>query len=155
MLRFGILAAVIPLALVGGVAYDWTEASARQCASLTGPAARSVAFTDDPSLATVKVQIIDTAELADLAIADEGDATAARGCGIHQLAQHLTTHAAPAAGAPVVHLSRDGDADYRIYVQSATISAQHAAAIIVSARGGHTRLAAQPFDLAPTGSISR
>jgi hypothetical protein len=53
----------------------------------------------------------------------------------------------------VVYLSREGGAHYRIYVDSAQVSAQQAAALIVSARGGHTQLAASPPDDVATGSI--
>jgi hypothetical protein len=155
MLRFGILSSVIPLVLVGGVAHDWTQDRAWQCAGLAAPASRTIAFTDNPSLATVRVQLVDAAELADLTIADEGGAAGSGSCDIHQAAQLFDISEKPLPGAPVVYLARDSDADYRIYVDSATISARQAAAMIVSARGGHTRLAAQPFDGEPTGSITR
>jgi hypothetical protein len=155
MLRFGILSSVIPLVLAGGVAHDWTQASVWQCAGLTAPAVRSVAFTDNPLLATVKVQLVDAVELADLTIADEAGAADSSSCGIHQAAQLFDISDKPLPDAPVVYLTRYGEADYRIYVDSATISARQAAAMIVSARGGHTRLAAQPFDGEPTGSITR
>lgn len=155
MLRFGILIAVVPLVLAGGVAYDWTQASARQCSAAaltTARTAPAIAFTDDPSLATVKVQIVDGAELADLAIADDGDQADAPGCGVHQIARLFRISAGPIPGAPVVHLSREADADYRIYVDSTRISAEEAAALIVAARGGHRRLAASG-DTLHTGSI--
>ena len=156
MLRFGILSSVIPLVLVGGgVSHDWTGASARPCMGLTFQSSSAIAFTSDPALATVKVQVVDAAELADLVIADEAGVTEPDGCGLQQLAQSMTFSAKPILGAPVVHLSREAGADYRIYVDSPTISAQQAAAMIVAARGGHTLLAAQPFDVEPTGSISR
>jgi hypothetical protein len=155
MLRFGFLCSVIPLVLVGAVAHDWTQASARQCAGLTASSARSMVFTDDPSLATVKVQLVEAAELADLAIVDERGADGSRGCGMHQAMQLFRIGTDPVPGAPVVYLTRETDADYRIYVDSPTISARQAAAMIVSARGGHMRLAAQSVDHEPTGSISR
>jgi hypothetical protein len=147
MLRFGFLCSVIPLVLVGAVAHDWTQASARQCAGLTASSARSMVFTDDPSLATVKVQLVEAA--------DERGADGSRGCGMHQAMQLFRIGTDPVPGAPVVYLTRETDADYRIYVDSPTISARQAAAMIVSARGGHMRLAAQSVDHEPTGSISR
>ena len=154
MLRFGILSAVIPLALAGGVAHEWNSASARQCFA-TAPATRSIAFTDDPSAATVKIQIIDRPELADLAIADDIAVADAEGCGINDMARLVTVSAHPRPGEPLAYLSREAGADYRIYIDSAKISVQQAAAMIVGARGGHTRLAAHPFDSEPTGSIFR
>jgi hypothetical protein len=42
----------------------------------------------------------------------------------------------------VIYLSPDGDADYRIFVQSSHFTAREAAALIVGASGGHPRLAA-------------
>ena len=157
MLRLSILSAVIPLALAGGVAHEWNSASARQCfaAAATAPVIRAVAFTDDPAAATVKIQIVDRPELADLAIADDIDVAEAEGCGINDMARLVTVSAHPRPGEPVAYLSREADADYRIYIDSAKVSVQQAAAMIVGARGGHTRLAAQPFDGEPTGSISR
>jgi hypothetical protein len=122
---------------------------------LTFQSSSSLVFTSDPALATVKVQVVDAVELADLVIADDAGATEPDGCGLQQLARSMTFSANPAPGAPVVYLSRESGADYRIYVDSPTISAQQAAAMIVAARGGHTLLAAQPFDPEPTGSISR
>src|SRR5688572_26516404 len=115
MLRFGLLSSVIPLVLAGGVAHDWTQASVWQCAGLTAPSVRSIAFTDNPSLATVKVQLVDAVELADLTIADEAGAADGAGCGIHQAAQLFDISEKPLPGAPVVYLAREGDADYRIY----------------------------------------
>jgi hypothetical protein len=157
MLRFGILAAVLPLALVGGVARDWTQASARQCfgPGLAASSPRSIAFTTDPSAATVRVQIVERAELADLAIADGVEVADAGDCGLSDIAGRVAISAQPRPGEPLVYVSRDADADYRIYVDSTTISAEQAAAMIVGARGGHTRLAAQPLASEITGSISR
>jgi hypothetical protein len=155
MLRLGILSSVIPLVLVGGVSYEWTGASARPCIGLAVQSSSAITFASDGARATVKVQIVDAAELADLVIADEAGTTEPDGCGLQQLAQSMTIGAKPVPGAPVVYLSRESGADYRIYVDSPTISARQAAAMIVAARGGHTLLAAQPLDLESTGSISR
>jgi hypothetical protein len=157
MLRLAIITSVIPLALASGVARDWTQASAGQCfapeISATSP--RTIAFTDKPALATVRVQLVQGPELADLVIADDISATDADGCGIRGAIAAITISAQPVPGEPVVYLARDTDADYRIYVDSAQISAQQAAALIVSARGGHTQLAARPADPEATGSIDR
>jgi hypothetical protein len=48
----------------------------------------------------------------------------------------------PSASEPVIYLSPDGPADYRVFVQSQRFSAREAAALIVGASGGHRRLAA-------------
>jgi hypothetical protein len=155
MLRLSILSSVIPLVLVGGAAHDWTAVPARNCfaAATADPSFRSVAFTADPLAATVKVQIVDSAELADLAIVDDAEAADASACGLHDAARLVT--AQPRPGDPIVHLTREADADYRIYVDSRKISPEQAAAIIVGARGGQMRLAAHPVDTEPTGSVSR
>jgi hypothetical protein len=157
MLRLTIISSVIPLALAGGVIQDWTSISTRQCFAPEAVASvpRRIAFTDDPARATVKVQLVDSAELADLVIAEDNSATEAESCGLRSLARSITISPRPVAGEPVIHLSREADADYRVYVDSAQISAQQAAALIVGARGGHMRLAAHAFDDEPTGSIGR
>jgi hypothetical protein len=47
-----------------------------------------------------------------------------------------------AASAPVIYLSTDGGADYRIFVRSKTFSLREAAALVVGANGGRARMAA-------------
>jgi hypothetical protein len=156
MLRLTILSSVIPLALAGGVARDWTSASSAQCFGPDIPhATRTIAFTDDPARATVRVQLVQGPELADLAIAEDNTATDGDGCGIRSAVRSITITARPVPGDPVVYLSREGGAHYRIYVDSAQVSAQQAAALIVSARGGHTQLAASPLNDEATGSVGR
>ena len=54
------------------------------------------------------------------------DAAAVRAVGIA---------AQPAPGLPVIYLSRDGGADYRVFVQSQTFTAREAAALLVAVRG--------------------
>jgi hypothetical protein len=54
----------------------------------------------------------------------------------------VTISANPSPSEPVVHLSQDGPADYRIFVRSRTFSVRDAAALIVRAAGGSRRLAA-------------
>jgi hypothetical protein len=49
----------------------------------------------------------------------------------------VTISVNPAAGAPVIYLSHDGPADYRIYVRSKTFSLRDAAALVVGAGGEH------------------
>jgi hypothetical protein len=157
MLRLTIASSVIPLVLAGGIAHDWTSAPPRHCLAAvpTAPSIRAIAFTDDPARATVRVQLVDGAELADLVIAEDATATEAEGCGLRDMARTITISSRPVAGEPVVYLSHEGDADYRVYLDSAQISVQQAAALIVGARGGHMRLAAHAVDTEPTGSIGR
>jgi hypothetical protein len=50
--------------------------------------------------------------------------------------------ASPSGSAPVIYLSPEGPADYRIFVRSKTFSARDAAALIVGASGGHRRVEA-------------
>jgi hypothetical protein len=50
--------------------------------------------------------------------------------------------AKPTSGAPVIYLSPDGPADYRIFVRSKTFTLRDAAALIVGAGGGHRPLEA-------------
>ncbi|MDQ8732191.1 hypothetical protein [Bradyrhizobium sp. LHD-71] len=148
MLRFGILSSVVPLILAGGgIVHDWTAVATQSCtaAGISAASIRPVTFTTDPSLATVKVQVIDGADLADLAIADDVDTAEAEGCGISDLARHVTIGSHPLPGEPIIHLSRDGAADYRIYVDSTKITLRQAAALVVSAHGGHARFAAATF----------
>lgn len=153
MLRLSILSSVIPLVLVGGVTHDWTHASVRQC--FAAPAAGSVAFTADPLAATVTVQIVASAELADLAIVEEAQGAEPANCGLDQAARLVTITTHPQPDEPVVHLTRDADADYRIYVDSRTISPKQAAALIVALRGGQKRLAGQLLGATTTASILR
>jgi hypothetical protein len=153
MLRLSILSSVIPLAVAGGVAHDWTHASAGTC--FAAPATRSVAFTADPLAATVRVQIVDQAELADLAIVDEAEASEPANCGLDQAARMVTVTTHPQPGEPVVHLTRETDADYRIYMDSRTISPRQAAALIVATHGGQKRLAGQAIEPTTTASIQR
>lgn len=155
MLRMAVLVPLIPLALVGGVGAEWSSVSTGRCSAVAA-SIRPVAFTRDPLAATVTVQIVEQAELADLAIADDSEvASENRACGLSEIARLVRLAPAPQPGDAVVHLTRNADADYRIYVDSRRISAEQAAALIVNARGGHTRLAARPIDLAPTGTIAR
>src|SRR5262245_55487182 len=149
MLRLSVLSSLIPLALAGGVAHDWTHASAAQC--FAAPAA----CTADPLAATVRVQIVASAELADLAIVDEANASEPANCGLDQAARMVMVTTRPQPGEPIVNLTRDSDADYRIYVDSRTISPRQAAALIVAVRGGQKRLAGQPVDITTTASIQR
>jgi hypothetical protein len=152
MLRYRLLVSVIPLALVGGMASDWFAPAAQPCipaglavfqmTSTPWRAQRRVAFTDNPAQATVRVQIVDRPELADFAVADDARALEADGCGMSDAMRLISITSAANADEPVIYLSREDDADYRIYVASRSFTAREAAALIVGARGGQARLAA-------------
>lgn len=158
MLRLSIISSIIPLALAGGVTHDWMSASNRPCLAaetLHPTTVRQVAFTEDPARATVRVQLVDAPELADLAIVEDTSAVEAHGCSLRDAVRSVAITAQALPGEPVIYLSREADANYRVYVDSAQVSAQQAAALIVSARGGHTQLAAGPAGDEVTGSLAR
>jgi hypothetical protein len=50
--------------------------------------------------------------------------------------------ASRSGSAPVIYLSKDGSADYRIFVRSKAFTPRDAAALIVGAGGGHPHLTA-------------
>jgi hypothetical protein len=98
-----------------------------------------VGFTDDPRQATVRVQILDSAESADFAMVDDS-ATEPAACGVAATMHSVAISARPQPSDPLIYLSRDGDADYRIFVSSKTLTAREAAALIVGAGAGHGRI---------------
>jgi hypothetical protein len=152
MLRFKILASTVPLAVAAFLARGELFASSRPCiavadmsiqlTSLPWQAERHVSFTDDPVLATVRVQITESAEAADFAVIDDIDNAEAGGCQTNPSTHLVSISANPAASEPVIYLSIEGPADYRIFVHSKSFSVRDAAALIVSARGGHPRIRA-------------
>ena len=95
-----------------------------------------------PALATVRVQTTDSAEAADFAVVDDVDSAETGACEANAATQLVAISASPSGSAPVIYLSPDGPADYRIFVQVEDFSARDAAALIVGASGGHRRLAA-------------
>ncbi len=152
MLRFNILASVVPLAVAAVFARGEMVGGPRPCievsgaslqiAALSWQAERHVSFTSDASRATVRVQITEAAEAADFAVIDDVDTTEAGACQSQSPPQLVAISAVPSASDPVIYLSADGPADYRIFVHSKSFSARDAAALIVGARGSPHRLAA-------------
>jgi hypothetical protein len=151
MLPFKILASALPLMVAGLLAHgEWAPAP-RPCIRLgdtsvqiaAGPwqAQRNVSFTDNPALATVRVQIVDGAEAADFAYVDDIDGTEAGACDVTSATLLIAIAASPAAAQPVIYLSQDGDADYRVFVSSKHFTAREAAALIVGASAGHAGIA--------------
>ncbi len=152
MLRFKILASVVPLLIAAMFARGGLLPGPRACisigeasveiADLPWRAELHVSFTDDPALATVRVQLSDSAEAADFVVIDDVDTAEAGACGANAATSLVAISANPSTDAPVIYLSREGPADYRIFVSSKTFTARDAAALIVGAGGGHRRLVA-------------
>ncbi len=148
MLRVKILASAVPLLLAGVVAGGELIPSAKPCIALgrasmqmaTAPWQNPlhVSFTDDPETATVRVQIVDNADLADFAVIDDRQVSGDdESCAINRetsfvsIADHRISESEP-----VIYLSQNAGADYRIFVQSRTFSARDAAALVVGAGRG-------------------
>ena len=152
MLRLKILASVVPLAIVALFARGEFLTGPRACieiagtsvqiAALSWQAHRHVGFTNDPSHATVRVQISDSAEAADLTVIDDVDTAEAGACESHAPPRLVAISRTPSDSEPVIYLSRDGPADYRIFVSSNSFTLLDAAALIVAARGDHHRVEA-------------
>lgn len=152
MLRFKILASVVPLAVAAVFARGEFLPGPHPCITagdtiiqitpLPWQAELNVSFTSDPALATVRVQISDSAEAADFAVVDDIDSREAGACEATAVPRLVAISASPSAAAPVIYLSQNGPADYRIFVRSKQFTARDAAALIVGANAGHHRLAA-------------
>ena len=152
MLRFKILASAVPLLALAMLARGTVLPGSRPCiavgdipaqiALMPWQADLHVSFTDDPALATVRVQISDNAEAADFVVIDDIDSSEAGACPANAATRLVAISASASAGEPVIYLSPEGPADYRVFVRSKTFSARDAAALIVGAGGGHRRLAA-------------
>jgi hypothetical protein len=151
MLRFKILASAVPLLVAAVFARGGLLPGTHPCiaigeasvqiASVPWRAQLHVSFTDDPSAATVRVQISDSPEAADFVVVDDADHSEAGACEATAATRLVAISATPSASEPVIYLSPDGPSDYRIYVRSRTFSVRDAAALIVGASGGHRRLA--------------
>ena len=152
MLRFNLLASVVPLAVAAVFARGEFAGSPRPCIEISGAslqiaalswqAERHVSFTSDASRATVRVQITEAAEAADFTVIDDVDTTEAGACQSNSPPQLVAISTTPSESDPVIYLSPDGPADYRIFVHSKSFSARDAAVLIVGARGSPHRLAA-------------
>jgi hypothetical protein len=150
MLRLKILASAVPLLVVAFFARDGILPGAHPCiaiantsveiADLPWNADLHVAFTDDPALATVRVQITESAEAADFALVDDTDNAEPGSCDANPATRAVSISGAAESGIPVIYLSQDGPADYRIFVRSRTFSLRDAAALVVGA--GHPLKAA-------------
>jgi hypothetical protein len=152
MLRLKILASAVPLAVAVLFARGEFSTGPRACieiagtstrvATLSWQAQRHVSFTSDISRATVRVQISDSAEAADFTVIDDVDTAEAGACEGHAQPLLVAISLDTSASDPIIYLSRDGPADYRIFVSSKTFSPLDAAALIVGAHGKHHRIEA-------------
>jgi len=148
MLRFKILASAIPLILIAAFARGGLLPGSHLCiatadttieiADLPWRADLHVAFTDDPAAATVRVQISDSAEAADFVVVDDAEIAEPGACKANAAPCFVAVSEYAVGDAPMIYLSHDGPADYRIYVRSRTFSVRDAAALVVGAGGaGH------------------
>ena len=152
MLRFKILVSAVPLLVAAAFARGELLPGPHPCissgeatvqiAAAPWQAQLHVSFTDDPAAATVRVQISDNAEAADFAVVDDVDSPETGACEVTAATRFVAISANSSAPEPVIYLSQDGPADYRIFVRSKTFTTRDAAALIVGASGGHRRLAA-------------
>jgi hypothetical protein len=150
MLRFKILASTIPLVLAAFLARGDLVAGTHPCistgettvqiATMPWQAQSHVSFTSDPLQATVRVQIVDSAEIADFVVLDDVDAAEPNACPVTAATRFIGIADTSVTSEPVIYLSEQGDADYRIFVKSRSFTARDAAALIVSA---HSRSPAQ------------
>ncbi len=90
----------------------------------------------------MRVQISDSAEAADFTVIDDFDTTEAGACESPAPPQLIAISQTPSATEPVIYLSTDGPADYRIFVSSKNFPVRDAAALIVGARGVRHRVEA-------------
>lgn len=152
MLRFKVLVSFVPLLMAAMFARGEFSTGLRPCiaigdapvqiTSVPWQAQLHVSFTSDPAAATVRVQIADSAEVADFAVVDDVDSREANACEATSAPRLVAISENPQASTPVIYLSPDGPADYRIFVRSRHFTARDAAALIVGARGSSTRVAA-------------
>ena len=151
-LRFKILVSAVPLiaaAILAGVdAFESPrpcialDAETLEIGSVPWHADLHVGFTDDPSLATVRVGVTDSSADADFAVIDDVDGADENACKLTPATQFVAVSARPIGAGPVIYLSQRGPADYRIFLRSRYFSLHEAAAPIIGAQGERPRLAA-------------
>ena len=143
MLRLKVLASVVPLAAAAFFARGSLLSTSHPCiavantsvemAELPWHADLHVAFTDNPAAATVRVQITESAETADFALVDDNDSAEGSACEAGPATRAVSIQDRAARGTPVIYLTHDGPADYRIFVRSKSFSQRDAAALVVGA----------------------
>jgi hypothetical protein len=143
MLRLKILASTIPLAIAAFLARGELFVSVHPCiaagdgsvqiAAFPWQAQSHVSFTDDPTRATVRVQVVESAESADFAVIDDQDTDEPGACTASAATRFIGITTSAASTDPVIYLSDSGEADYRIFVRSRSFTVRDAAALIVGA----------------------
>jgi len=151
MLRFKVLFSVVPLMAAAVMARLELGPGPQPCVAVGSDAMRiatspwhadlHVSFTDDPSLATVRVALADSADTADFTVVDDPGEADDSACAATQASRFVLIADSPPDGAPVIYLSEGGPAEYRIFVRSKQITEREAAALIVGARSPPARLA--------------
>src|ERR1700754_2505916 len=121
MLRFRVLASVVPLAVTAFLARGEIFSDTRPCIAVADTSVQltalpwqsslHVSFTTNPAKATVRVQIIDSAEAADFAVIDDAETTEASACRTNQPPQLVSIAKGFSASDPVIYLTQDSPAD--------------------------------------------
>lgn len=152
MSGFRILVSTIPVLAVAMVAHREPLPGPHPCIAAGGASVQiadlpwraqlHVSFTEDPALATVRVLISDKAETADFVMTDDDETSEAGACEMNAPTMLVAISDHPSSDMPIIYLSSDGPADYRVFVQSSSFTARDAAALIVGARGGRRLQAA-------------
>ena len=150
-MRVKILASTVPLLLAGAVAGGELVPNPSPCIAM-GRASMQIAtapwqnplhvsFTDDPEMATVRVQVVDAADMADFTVTDGAMTSEADSCTVTRDTAFVSISDRHVADTdPVIFLSRKPGADYRVFVQSRIFSIKDAAALVVGA-GTRVRVA--------------
>jgi hypothetical protein len=152
MLRLRFLVSAIPL--IAAAAFVRVElfpginpclpigADSLQIAAVPWHADLHVSFTENPSLATVRVAISGNAETADFAVVDDVDGLDDLACKETAATRFVAISARPFSSAPIIYLSHDeGASDYRIFVHSKRFTERDAAALVVGAHRESSPLA--------------
>src|SRR5712671_1816091 len=115
MLRFKILASAVPLILAGVFARGELLPGPRPCIETGGVSVQiatapwhadlHVAFTDDPAAATVRVQIVESAEMADFAMVDDADSADVNACEANPAMRLVAVAAYPSVSQLIIYLS--------------------------------------------------
>jgi hypothetical protein len=154
MLRLKVLLFSVPLIAGAVIAAGYLFPASHPCiavddasveiSDLPWHADLHVAFTDDPASATVRVGLSENPETADFAVVDDAEDADQSACAANPATRLVTVSVYPAKDEPVIYLSHDGPADFRIYVRSKSFSERDAAALVVGAgsgqHGGHASL---------------
>src|SRR3982074_1150831 len=122
MLRFGILASAVPLIFAGLFAHSELLPGPRPCIEAGGSSLQiaeapwhadlHVTFTEPPDTAHEPRQIGEGAESPDFVVVEGPGSTEANACG--GAPRFVAISAYPSASEPIIYLSTDGGADYRI-----------------------------------------